>query len=75
MKMIDTINIVLFISNYVSYLCGGYIQSCSVSKETTDVTAIKGMLWSVKVYIIKFIYSEKATKFCEISTVDLTITD
>ena len=24
--------------------------------------------------IIKFIYSEKATKFCEISTVDLTIT-
>ena len=23
---------------------------------------------------IKFIYSEKATKFCEISTVDLTIT-
>ena len=23
---------------------------------------------------IKFIYSEKATKFCEISTVDLTVT-
>ena len=23
---------------------------------------------------VKFIYSEKATKFCEISTVDLTVT-
>ena len=26
------------------------------------------------VLTLKFIYSEKATKFCEISTVDLTIT-
>ena len=26
----------------------------------------------VYVHMIKFIYSEKATKFCEISTVDLT---
>ena len=24
--------------------------------------------------ILKFIYSEKSTKFCEISTVDLTVT-
>ena len=24
---------------------------------------------------VKFIYSEKATKFCKISTVDLTVTD
>ena len=24
--------------------------------------------------VVKFIYSEKATKFCEISTVDLTVT-
>ena len=24
-------------------------------------------------FIVKFIYSEKATKFCEISTVDLTV--
>ena len=24
--------------------------------------------------LLKFIYSEKATKFCEISTVDLTVT-
>ena len=24
--------------------------------------------------VLKFIYSEKATKFCEISTVDLTVT-
>ena len=24
--------------------------------------------------LIKFVYSEKATKFCEISTVDLTVT-
>ena len=28
----------------------------------------------VKVTRLKFIYSEKATKFCEISTVDLTDT-
>ena len=27
-----------------------------------------------KPYVVKFIYSEKATQFCEISTVDLTIT-
>ena len=26
------------------------------------------------ILLVKFIYSEKATKFCEISTVDLTIT-
>ena len=25
-------------------------------------------------FLIKFIYSEKATKFCEISTIDLTVT-
>ena len=25
-------------------------------------------------FFVKFIYSEKATKFCEISTVDLTVT-
>ena len=25
-----------------------------------------------KFFLVKFIYSEKATKFCEISTVDLT---
>ena len=25
-------------------------------------------------HMLKFIYSEKATKFCEISTVDLTVT-
>ena len=25
-------------------------------------------------YIVKFIYPEKATKFCEISTVDVTVT-
>ena len=25
--------------------------------------------------LVKFIYSEKATKFCEISTVDLTVTN
>ena len=25
-------------------------------------------------FLIKFIYSEKVTKFCEISTVDLTVT-
>ena len=30
-------------------------------------------LQSVK-HLLKFIYSDKATKFCEISTVDLTIT-
>ena len=24
--------------------------------------------------LVKFLYSEKATKFCEISTVDLTVT-
>ena len=26
------------------------------------------------VLLLKFIYSEKATKFCEINTVDLTVT-
>ena len=38
----------------------------------------KGFLRSVWFYLfysyLKFIYSEKATKFCEISIVDLTIT-
>ena len=28
----------------------------------------------IKVLMLKFIYSEKATKFCEISIVDLTVT-
>ena len=26
-----------------------YVQSCSVSKETTDVTVTRGMFWSDKV--------------------------
>ena len=29
--------------------------------------------WPIKLWV-KFIYSEKATKFCKISTVDLTVT-
>ena len=32
------------------------------------------MWWPAHDILIKFIYFEKATKFCEISTVDLTIT-
>ena len=32
----------------------------------------RGELYNL--FILKFIYSEKATKFCEISTVDLTVT-
>ena len=32
------------------------------------------MFLTNKAILIKFIYSEKATKFCEISTVDLTVT-
>ena len=31
-------------------------------------------IWNVISGLIKFIYSEKATKFCEISIVDLTVT-
>ena len=27
----------------------------------------------MEIAVLKFIYSEKATKFCEISTVDLTV--
>ena len=30
------------------------------------------LFWSKNLYLLKFIYSEKATKFCEISTVDLS---
>ena len=30
--------------------------------------------YTIVVALLKFIYSEKATKFCEISTVDLTVT-
>ena len=32
---------------------------------------ITGMIFLELIFLIKFIYSEKATKFCEISTVDL----
>ena len=31
------------------------------------------LMRSSKDYTLKFIYSEKATKFCEISTLDLTV--
>ena len=38
----------------------GTNQSCSVSKETTDVTATRGMLWSDSVIILallnEFVY-------------------
>ena len=37
----------------------------SVSHSTIDINLA---------YYLKFIYSEKATKFCEISTADLTVT-
>ena len=29
---------------------------------------------NIDLIMVKFIYSEKATKFCEISTIDLTVT-
>ena len=32
----------------------------------------KVFLWAVQNWVLKFIYSEKATKFCEISTIDLS---
>ena len=43
------------------YLIWNYVFFCPVTKD----------LITKKNYLIKFIYSEKAIKFCEISTVDL----
>ena len=38
-------------------LCSG--QSCSVSKESIDVTVTRGMLWSEKVYLITLAFLHK----------------
>ena len=49
-------------------------QSCSVSKETTDVTVTRGMLWSDKVHIItlallhKFVYEFRGNNTYRISS-------
>ena len=56
-------------------------KSCSPSRQNLDRTSkfkyfffIIWNFWNSNAEDIKFIYSEKATKFCEISTVDLTVT-
>ena len=39
-----------------------------------SIVALKSFLEFIYLLLVKFIYSEKATKVCEISTVDLTVT-
>ena len=44
----------------------------SVQTGLTNWTNVALFLVKLDVSAVKFIYSEKATKFCEISTVDLS---
>ena len=62
-------------------LLGKTLISFSISKwhkskmhSANCNTNLNGFNFFLKEHFLKFIYSEKATKFCEISTVDLTIT-
>ena len=52
--------------NTVVIIVSAWRDSQSMSGESVN--------YIEKKLTLKFIYSEKATKFCEISTVDLTIT-
>ena len=56
-----------------AYLINQLLLKKWVTENVRNLTLI---CLKVEVYfqLLKFIYSEKATKFCEISTVDLTIT-
>ena len=47
----------LFLVLSATLLCSG--QSCSVSKESIDVTVTRGMLWSEKVYLITLAFLHK----------------
>ena len=48
----------------------------SMIRKINAKVLFEGEVWvpPLKNNGVKFIYSEKATKFCEISTVDLTVT-
>ena len=55
------------------------IFSLHINQETVyRVKNVKLDYWnfllSLQLTLLKFIYSEKATKFCKIATVDLTVT-
>ena len=54
--------------------CEGYYLHrllANTFEEERSITFILSIGWG-KLLIVKFIYSEKATKFCKISTVDLS---
>ena len=56
----------LYLSDYLQTLHGTFLKICTFIFVS----------WSIAIWfnlvVVKFIYSEKATKICEISTVDLT---
>ena len=52
---------------------GGVVQKCLLFVNVHKVeNGNRGVRWSKKAKMLKFIYSEKATKFCEIVTLLLT---
>ena len=51
-----------------------YILVSSKQAENSIIFALKNLSFAFDEWQLKFIYSEKATKFCEISTEDLTVT-
>ena len=53
----------------VYFLCSGTVFLRTLKYQTHFCRQFE-----TSINLLKFIYSEKATKFCEISTVDLTVT-
>ena len=60
----------IFFKNFSIILIHESIK-CNVTFNSFYVPDLWPWLW-LYVFLIKFIYSEKATKFCEISAVDLS---
>ena len=63
----------------LSYSNNQILDETKIQNEITTITTIESTVTeatirntTIVVHLIKFIYSEKATNFCEISTVDLS---
>ena len=59
---------------YVKYIEAAGARVVPVLINQVSFLAVSSFILPLFTYLLKFIYSEKATKFCEISTVDLTVT-
>ena len=74
-KFLQNLNCRFVLCSNCQISCGDFAKFCGLLRiyELYGTLSIGNLMFICQFFFIKFIFSEKATKFWEISTVDLTV--